>query len=88
MRFRCLTPQQRLKLKADRFLEEDKTLSKWHHWFAWRPIRLSSDGQEVRWLEKVYRKSEKYETRYGWCREWKYAESELDILKLGREAME
>jgi hypothetical protein len=28
--------------------------SRWHKWFAWRPVRV--DYNDVRWLEFVFRK--------------------------------
>lgn len=35
-----------------RFGEE----SAWHKWFAWRPVKMSSDGGCIVWLEYVERK--------------------------------
>lgn len=65
-----------------RLLTEIERLSTWHKWFAWRPVRLTHDHHEIRWLGFIYRKG-RYNV-YGddgdkW--KWKYVETEFDILK-------
>ena len=41
-----------MKFKCSRFERTDKT--KWHRWFAWRPVRVSETT--CVWLGWVYRK--------------------------------
>ena len=77
MKFRVLTAEEKAKL-----IREKKT--SWHKWFAWKPIRLSSDEHEVRWLEFVYRKGVYRFGESDQC-EWKYADSSLDVLKLSED---
>ena len=78
MKFRTLTWHERTELKETR-------LSSWHKWFALRPVRLTSDRHEVRWLEYVYRKGKKGRWEGGVYWSWTFAESELDILKIDNE---
>lgn len=75
MKFRILTADERADIRREK-------LSCWHKWFAWRPIRLTSDEHEVRWLEVVYRKGRLRGSEEGDFWKWKYADSSLDILKL------
>jgi hypothetical protein len=75
IRFRALTWAERSELREER-------LSSWHKWFAWRPIRLSSNKHEVRWLGFIYRKGEYCYYDDGSYWKWKYAETEFDILRM------
>jgi hypothetical protein len=60
MRFRSLTREE---LKA---LDKQKRET-WHRWFAWKPVRLTSDEHEIRWMEYVYRRGKMH---YSDADEW------------------
>lgn len=75
MRYRRLTKSER----------EERYISKrivWHEWFAWYPVRMTSDVHEVRWMETIWRKGTQWRNEDGLVFTWKYAESSLDILKI------
>lgn len=74
MKFRILTPEQRAE-------EREERLNAWHKWFAWRPIRMTDDQTDVRWLEFVYRKGRKRYSDDGGYWTWTYAETTFDILR-------
>lgn len=40
--------------------------NEWHPWFAWYPVSI--DGNEVRWLERVERRIERWIEPFQW--EW------------------
>ena len=53
--------------------ERYKRLTKWHRWFAWRPVEVGP--HDCRWLEYVERKGTLCLTKlYSWWR-WEYKES-------------
>jgi hypothetical protein len=60
MKFNCgPTPQEKHEAKK-----------KWHHWFAWYPVRIASG--DCRWLETVERKGKWYPSFQLPCWEWEY----------------
>ena len=69
-----------LKSKEQRASDKEKRLSEWHRWFAWKPIRMTPESTEVRWLEFIYRKKVRAWSA-GKDFDWKYIESAFDILK-------
>lgn len=75
MRFRMLTEEERESRKRER-------LSSWHKKFAWLPVRLTHDNNEVRWLQFVHRKGEFVYGEEDCWYNWSYAENEFDILRL------
>ncbi len=88
MRFRRKTAKQRNHDKAVH-------LESWHKKFAWLPIRLTSDNNEIRWLEFVLRKGHAgYKTskwtgrRYIAASSWVYADSSLDVLRIKEQEEE
>jgi hypothetical protein len=81
MRFRRPTHSERQHAKALK-------IQGWHKKFAWWPVRLHSDNNEVRWLEFVLRKGqvrwkhcEFIEKDFAVGHSWKYADSSLDVLR-------
>lgn len=74
MKFRLLTSAERAELKKSR-------LTKWHKWFTWRPIRLTVDQHEVRWLETVYRVGRHLYCEDGSYYSWRYADNTADVLR-------
>jgi hypothetical protein len=46
-----------------------KTLSEWHTWFAWYPVRINS--LEVVWLQSVKRKVFSFNS-YGSILQWQF----------------
>jgi hypothetical protein len=87
MRFRWLTREQKNQLKADR-------IRKWNKKFAWLPKRMHTDNNEIRWFEFVLRKGTpcSKENIFGQNivvgRNWMYADSTLDILRIPAEQLE
>lgn len=75
IRLKVLTAPEKEKIRREK-------LSSWHKWFAWRPVRLEHDKHEVRWLGWILRKGRIcYDVEHCQYWDWKYAETELDILK-------
>lgn len=89
MRFRTLTKDEKRQLKENKVELREEKLSTWHPWFAWKPVRLTSDEHEIRIFEKIYRKYSGHRRSVGdtpfSVRVWYYADSELDILKISNE---
>lgn len=74
----------KFRIKTYREFREDYTEKrlKWHRWFAWRPVRMTDDEKDVRWLEFLYRKGKfvnYYDGGYGY--KWIYADNLLDVIK-------
>ena len=78
IRFRLLTAREKEELKVQK-------LTSWHKWFAWKPVRLTYDKHEVRWLGFILRKGRCRGHDEGVYWDWKYAENEFDILKIEKE---
>jgi len=86
MRFRWLTRDQKADLKALK-------IKNWHKKFAWLPVRMHTDNNEIRWFEFVLRKGNARveENIFGQSvvrgRNWIYADSSLDVLRIKEERM-
>lgn len=74
MRFRVRTREQKWR-------DEKARLQSWHKWFAWKPVRMTSDKQDMRIFEFVYRKGI-YDPHGHSTWVWRYASNTLDILKI------
>jgi hypothetical protein len=75
MKFRLLTAAERQEIK-------DTSRRQWHKWFAWYPVRLTTDCHEVRWLENVYRVGKSsYDGDGGTYWSWRYADNSFDVLR-------
>lgn len=72
----------RIMPAAERRAKADQRVQRWHKWFAWKPVRLTSDHYEVRFLCFVYRRGRKYWHQDGHSWEWTYADNEFDMLKI------
>ena len=51
---------------------EPFNLWKWHHWFAWRPVRLNYPSDRMVWLEMIERRKTS-QREFG----WEYQEQEI-----------
>lgn len=78
IRFKLLTAAEKEQLKIDKMMA-------WHKWFAWKPVRLSYDHHEIRWLGFIYRKGIQRWNDGERYFEWQYVENEFDLLKHGKE---
>jgi hypothetical protein len=55
MKFNCgPSPLVKEQLRKVRLEKKAEGLMRWHHWFAWYPVRI--DENHCRWLEIVERK--------------------------------
>ena len=76
----------RMLTKTEREFRKYQRLSHWHKWFAWKPVRLTCDRHEIRFLGFIYRKGRSVNGHEGeswWI--WEYAETSFDVLKIDRD---
>jgi len=83
MRWQAETRKER---RARKKSDNIKKFASWHKCFAWLPVRLTNNKNEVRWLEFVYRKGEFIDSDSGLFGtsnyyKWQYADSIFGILK-------
>ncbi len=84
MRFRWLTRDQKNGIKALR-------IKGWHKKFAWLPVRMHTDNNEIRWFEFVLRKGNARTKENMFAQSivvgynWIYADSSLDVLRIKEE---
>jgi hypothetical protein len=68
----------------ERYNRKHREMTTWQKCFAWRPVRLTDDKNEIRWLVFVYRRGIYYGSNWvqdGYY-EWQYADSILGVLKI------
>lgn len=85
MEWSYTSKEERTKKYNEEFTKRVKKNSKWHRWFAWWPVKISSNKKV--WLERVYRSgefgvTEKQNGRlYVYKRTWRYERNCYDLLK-------
>jgi hypothetical protein len=62
--------------RRDRKIKKILAKKDWHEWFAWYPVKLSTDAKnsETVWLETVYRRSKWPSSHHSFYNDYEIAE--------------